>query len=78
MCDSPSVVKSAITFGTLVYQAVLSQGTLTLILQEVLMIRKSHLLMLSMSQGVPYIAFERDTENSNPCDLKAYGRPRVI
>ena len=28
-----------------------------------------------MSQGVPYIAFQRDTERLNPCDLKAYGRP---
>jgi len=34
--------------------------------------------MLSMYQGVPYIALQRDTEGSNPCDLKAYGRPGVI
>ena len=27
---------------------------------------------------VPYIAFQSDTERSNPCDLKAYGRPGVI
>ena len=30
--------------------------------------------MLSMSQWVPYIAFQMNTERSNPCDLKAYGR----
>ena len=30
------------------------------------------------TKRVPYIAFQRDIEASNPCDLKAYGRPWVI
>ena len=34
--------------------------------------------LFSMYQGVPYIAFQSDTERSNPCDLKAHGRPGVI
>ena len=34
--------------GTLIHQTVLSQGTLTMILQIVLMIGKAHLVMLSI------------------------------
>ena len=35
-------------FGTLIHQTVLSQGTLIVILQAVLMIGKAHLVMLSI------------------------------
>ena len=41
----------------------------------------SLLLIISYSFNVPrgsLYSFQRDTERSNPRDLKAYGRPRVI